>query len=450
MKDRIATYLTKRAALKPWTLSSGSLDGVEQAVVIPALAERANLIHTLESLAANPASELARTLVVVIVNNRAPGVADPAQIGDNQATLALLDSLMHGRATGETEAIIRSGLRLAYIDASSSGRELPAKGGVGLARKIGLDRALRVLHENGASEGLLLSTDADTLVEPSYLQAVRNHFRDPQAWAAIVPYAHRLDGSPEECAAIIAYEIYLRYHALGLGHAGSPYAFPTIGSTIVCSARAYATSGGMNRRQAGEDFYFLQQLAKTGRVGDVTGTTIHPAGRSSDRVPFGTGRWVKQRLAGEQDLVLYHPEVYRVLGKWLAAILGHLAEGPAAILDHAQAIAPPLRSFLEQQGFATVWVRLQENARDDNALLDQFHRWFDGFKTLKLIHHLRDHGLPNRQTFTAVALLLGMMGASVPGLDWDGITEDVSRQHRVLDYLRKRRPAKSTHSTPTS
>jgi len=47
-----------------------------------------------------------------------------------------------------------------------------------------------------------------------------------------------------------------------LQQAGSPYAYHTIGSAFACRAEAYIAAGGMNRRHAAEDFYFLQQLAK--------------------------------------------------------------------------------------------------------------------------------------------------------------------------------------------
>jgi len=149
------------------------------------------------------------------------------------------------------------------------------------------------------SRPLLLSLDADTRVEPNYLESVRAHFADPYAWAAVIAYAHPIEGTPEEQAAIASYEILLRYHVLGLRWAGSPYAFPSIGSTIVCRAEAYVAVSGMNRRRGGEDFYFLQQLAKTGGVGFINTTTVRPSGRPSSRVPFGTGAYVRQFLDGD-------------------------------------------------------------------------------------------------------------------------------------------------------
>ena len=68
-------------------------------------------------------------------------------------------------------------LRLGYIDASSKGFEIPEReGGVGMARKIGMDKALRLLNKNFSEKKLIVSLDADTLVQTNYLDAIKNYF----------------------------------------------------------------------------------------------------------------------------------------------------------------------------------------------------------------------------------------------------------------------------------
>ncbi len=440
----VESYLRKRAVAAPWRLERGPIEGVERAVVIPALAERARLLGTLRSLAANPRQELARALVVVVVNNRAPGVARAEDIADNQETLGLLRGLLRGAGAAEGRDVTEAGLRLACIDASSPGLELPAKGGVGLARRIGLDAALRVLHEAGVGEAsVLLSTDADTLVEPNYLEAVRRHYARPEAWAACVDYAHCLDGAEAEVAAILAYETHLRCHVLGLRLAHSPYAYATVGSTIVCSARAYAAAGGMNRRQAGEDFYFLQELAKTGRVEAIHATTVHPAPRASHRVPFGTGRWVQERLDGRQELVTYHPDGYRVLGVLLSLVHERPDAAPESILAELARTSRPAAGFLEGQGFAECWNKLHQNSPNPRVFLAQFYRWFDAFKTLKLLHCLRDAGFSLQPVWSAVRTLLEQAGQAPPAFPWQNLAEEREAQTALLLHLRQleRRPS---------
>ncbi len=414
-------YLAKRALLDRWPLLAGDTGGVEQAVVIPAFAEFPRLFQTLDDLAANPEEELRRTLVICVINHRAG-----AALTDIENNLRTLTSLEDYART--------SALRLAWVDAATPGNELPEKDGVGLARKIGLDAALDVLARNEHPEAPLICLDADTRAGTTYLAAIHDFYRRGKHWAAIVEYAHPLD-TPER-AAILCYELFLRYHELGLRHAGSPYAFPSIGSTITCTARAYAASGGMNRRQAGEDFYFLQQLAKTGGVERIRTASVRPSPRASHRVPFGTGKRVSRFLEqGEDEYVLYHPESYRILKAWLMVVRNHLHGAPQEILDLAREISPELERYLVQQSFPEAFSRLQANHRDPERLLRQFHGWFDAFRTLKLMHHLRDHGYPQQEMFGAIFTLLQWMEPHTPIPE--ASKEDLDAQERLLMLLRK-------------
>jgi len=102
-------------------------------------------------------------------------------------------------------------------------------------------------------------------------------------------------------AAICCYEIFLRYWVLGLKYAKSPWAFHSIGSTIVTSTDSYLKVRGMNKREAGEDFYFLNKLAKIGSIDYIRDTCVFPSARSSSRVPFGTGKRIERFLSGQKQ-----------------------------------------------------------------------------------------------------------------------------------------------------
>jgi hypothetical protein len=389
-------YLRDRASLSPWRISGNDGTDFTGAVVIPALAESEHLFSTLDSLAQNPPELLRDFLVVVVVNHRV--AADPADQDDNLRTLDLLP----GYAAS-------SPLNLAWIDAASPALELPEDGGVGLARKIGLDHALRRLDFRGAP--LLLSLDADTLVQPDYLPAVRAHFRQTAAGGAAIPFQHRLEGSAQERQAIITYELYLRSYVLGLQLAGSPYAFHTVGSAMACRAETYVATGGMNRRPAGEDFHFLQQLARNGGVQTLAGTVVHPSARSSARTPFGTGRVVSRLLDGDAQAVrFYHPDCFRVLAAWLRLMADHAQAPVDEILARAHSIAAPLPDFLESCRFAAVWPKMQSQHRSAERRQKAFHGWFHGLRTLRLIHHLSTEALPR----------CGAGQGVNPLLDWGG------------------------------
>lgn len=432
MKDPVPAYLQKRAVHRAWPWIEGDhhAEGLTQAVVIPVLAESANLFLTLSDLAANSPGMLEKTLVLCVVNNRAPDIASADDCADNQRTLEALPVF----------AAAHPELRLAWIDAASGGRALGPKEGVGLARKIGLDWALARLHESRADHGgTLISLDADTRVDTNYLATIHDFFQLSRRWAAVVDYAHPVNGPDDDVRAILSYELFLRYQELAWRFAGSPYAYPAIGSTMLCTGEAYAASGGMNRRQAGEDFYFLQQLAKTGNVERIHGTTVIPSGRPSHRVPFGTGRKVGQFAGDEDDAYLtYHADTWKVLRSWLALVEGNLDATGAALLADAEAITPELAAWLAAQDFAVAWERIRTHCTDPAQRRSQFHGWFDAFRTLKLAHHLRDNGLPRQDLFESLADVMAWLEIPAPVPITAALRHDVSAQRIVLQRLREK------------
>lgn len=173
------------------------------------------------------------------------------------------------------------------IDRSSPG--MGWKGthsGVGWARKTVMD----VINENAASTDIIISMDADTTFGKNYLRSVRDMFlRNPGAAGLSVPYYHRLTDDEVTDRCILRYEIYMRYYALNMWRIGNPYKFTAIGSAMACPVRAYRAVGGITPHKSGEDFYFLQKLAKYGNILHWSDERMYPAARFSNRVFFGTG-----------------------------------------------------------------------------------------------------------------------------------------------------------------
>ncbi len=415
----IATYQNKRAETEPWKINESVSRTFSGAVVIPSLAEAANLPQTLESLSHNPAELLERFLILIVVNQRTDATA--TETADNRDTLEALPGWKQQLHLDN----------LFWVDAATADLELPTKQGVGLARKIGLDLALPLLDYRDG-DPLLICLDADTLVQPDYLDAITRHFAATTAGGASIPYRHRTAVDQAGQSAIDRYELFLRTYVLGLELAGSPYAFHTVGSAMGCRASAYVASGGMNRRLAGEDFYFLQQVHKTSVVVPLTGTTVHPSPRSSTRVPFGTGRAVGDMLAeGEQRLLFYQPVVFSLVGEWLAFVAGNTGADSASLLHGAELISPVLHRFLEQSGFRDSWDNLKRNNRDSTKLMASFHGWFDAFRTMRFIHELSDQMYPRIEPEEAIASLLERAGYRAP----DSLSEQLELLRRLQGTL---------------
>lgn len=393
-------YLCRRACREPWTLDGNQAGGFRALVVIPALAERCVLPATLHSLACNAKKYLDQTLVIVVVNQRPS--ASAAQQQNNAETLDWLANHPWQE------------LNLAWCDAASPGFEIPEKEGVGLARKIGFDLGLTRL--NWPQAPFLVSLDADTLVDDRYLAALFHHFDQSHCAAATLAFRHQPGADSSVENAIRQYELYLRSYQLGLRWAGSPYGFIALGSAMACRAQAYVAAGGMKRRLAGEDFYFLQHLAKIGEIAQVEGTLVRPEARFSLRVPFGTGRVVQ--TAVEEGRLLYDffsPASFQLLRRWL--MLGETCADLAAadILERAADISPQLTVFLRQLNLGVFWPRLQANERPASRRL-AFHQWFDGLRTRQLLSRL-DALQPTDEFSTKVGGLLQLAGGPLLG-DW--------------------------------
>ena len=416
MPASISRYLASRGIRGPWKIAGTDRGDFRGAIVIPALAERDSLLATISSLAENPPDLLSRFLILIVVNHRRDANQDDK--ADNRETLALLSG----------KKGISPALHIGWVDAASPGLEFPAQnGGVGLARKIGFDLALPHLSFR-ETPPLLVSLDADTLVRPDYLPAVAGHFREAKEGGAVIPFCHQKGGTPEEESAIRRYELFLRLYVLGLERAGSPYAFHTVGSTMTCRAEAYARMGGMNQRKAGEDFYFLQHLAKTAGVCKIAGTVVYPSPRVSHRVPFGTGPSVARLTAGESGAVLfYRPECFQILKDWLALVAGNPESEGENILLKGRRISEELDLFLTRIRFATTWEKLRANFRSPALLLKGFHHWFDGLKTLRLIHHLSGGPYPRGEPGSVVSAFLKWAGLD----PLEGIEAQLSLLRRI-------------------
>ncbi len=436
-RGAIEKYLEHYSVDDRWKIAAESLDGIDNVVVIPALAESDHIFKTLSSLSENPPSELSRTLVVVVINNGSADIVSPDNFADNQYTLKVLSNREPWPVVYDD--VRQNGLRVAYVDASSHGFELPDKtAGVGYARKIGMDLALEVFDHGKEFPKLLFCLDSDTLVERNYLEAVRDSFEKGTFASSVIAFAHQDAESVDEQAAICCYEIFLRYYVLALRWAGSPYAFHSIGSTMACTATAYAGVRGMNKRKAGEDFYFLDKLAKTGRMGRINTTTVYPASRRSARVPFGTGkRIISFTENNEKYYTLYNLETFSVLKKWLAYITSAPDTDPEIVLAQAKRIHPSLDMFLRMNHFDRTWSRLVENSGDIVHLRDHVSRWFDGFKTFKLIRYLTNNGLHPASMFDALKEVMDMMGKELPVRVEPGSVPPIRDMMHILDRLRE-------------
>ena len=307
------------------------------------------------------------------------------------------------------------------VDRFSKGLKFPAKGGVGHARKAGADLAAHLIHLRRVRSPWIHCSDADVHLPQRYFSCSaalsENSTRDTAA--LLYPFRHSpaednfvvTDGGGESLdeqrqkimQATQLYEFSLRYYVAGLKYANSPYAFHTIGSTMAVNAEHYAKVRGFPRRNAGEDFYLLNKLSKVGAVRQLNAETdcepIEIAARLSDRVPFGTGAAtgkIMQLQDPAREFLLYHPSVFALLRRWLGSLEAFWqvrSSDTEAILSQpdVQVLIGPL----EELGASQALQHALRQSSDAAQFQRQMHTWFDACRTLKFIHHLRDHHFPS-------------------------------------------------------
>lgn len=401
MEKAVAKYLARHA--EPEAALAGNVRSeFGDVLVVPAYGEVESFLAMLGSVAAGSRGDV---LVILVLNARADSGQQVHEA--NQSLRGKLAERLPASVPIEGDAVLSYPLErgnLLVIDRAVPGRYLPAGQGVGLARKIGFDLAIALRAAGRVGSPWISSTDADTVLPRDYFD--RTEGADPEVTgAAIYPFAHRFAAEPRLAEAGRLYEISLRYYVLGLEWARSPYAYHSMGSCLAIPAISYARVRGFPMRNALEDFYALNKLAKVGLIARLPGEPIALEGRISERVPISTGKALLDLVSSRKSLEafsLYHPLVFAHLAAWLRALAAIARSGGS--LDTALAGLPEENPFfradllvgtLEKLGAFQAVREAVGTSKDEETLLRRLHTWFDAFKTLKLIHALRAGGLPS-------------------------------------------------------
>lgn len=294
--------------------------------------------------------------------------------------------------------------------------QLPKKhAGVGLARKIGMDEATWRLEKAGNPDGIIICFDADSIAQTNYLTAIHEHFKKNTSTAACgIHYEHPTNGmefSDEVYEAIIQYELHLRYYINAQKYTGFPFAFQTIGSSMAVRANSYQSQGGMNKRKAGEDFYFLHKFIESGNFTQLNATTVIPSPRPSDRVPFGTGKAVNAQLSVPTPPTTYAIQSFDDLKIFFGNFSEYYQQPFPLLLAQQQ---PSVQAFLESINAEKNWEELHQNTRNFDGFKKRFFRWFNAFMLMKYVHFSRDHFHPDIPLLEASTALFNKLGLPVP------------------------------------
>ena len=370
MSERIIKYLKKKAIQGPWRMHNKLPPKKYDVIIcIPCYSEKDFIFETLESINNQSYGDLECVLVVVVINNS--DSEDSGIIQDNETTFKKLISSNYSYDIGVINAY-SEGLCLKQTEA-----------GVGLARRIGMD--LSIKFSNPSSIMCLL--DADTTISKKYIECILGDYKEKLWNSCTVSFSHRLN-IPETRKHIIKYEELLKETSYNMLLSGSPYFHIPLGPTIICTVESYAAIGGMNKKKASEDFYFLQELIKYGKTSIITEELVHPSSRISARAYLGTGVRMRSCINGDLDIntLHYSPQSYSILKEWLSLGKGSYKTPFSDLYNDIELINPALGKFLHEFDIESVWSSLHE-APTKSHYIQQFHRWFDAFKTRKLLKY---------------------------------------------------------------
>jgi hypothetical protein len=263
--------------------------------------------------------------------------------------------------------------------------------GVGLARKTGMDEAIYRFNQIDNPDGVILNLDADCTVEQNYFLAICNELQKKSGKTACsIYFEHPLSGIcyPESIFDHIAlYELHLRYYFQGLAYSGFPYVFHTVGSAIAVKALPYIKAGGMNRRQAGEDFYFVQKLVPSGGYFNLNSTTVYPSPRISARVPFGTGASMGKLSSDKSSTLLtYNMLAFKELRTFFESVELYFKSCQSDLIRLFGLIPPGLRLFLDENEWIIKIMEVKNNTTGFASFRKRFFDWFNMFRIVKYMN----------------------------------------------------------------
>jgi len=364
-------------------------------IVIPCYAEE-NLFRTLESFQTKSDFDFSAE-VIVIIN---------ASENDSQENKNL-NRINFEKGLEWTKTHSTEKLKFYFILTN----ELPKKhAGVGLARKVGMDEAVYRFSKINF-DGVIICADADALYENDFIQKVHHHFfiHHAETTGCSIYFEHPISGNEFDqnvYEGIIRYELYLRYYKNSLEYCGFPFAFHTIGSSMATRSSAYQKCGGMNKRKAGEDFYFLQKLIELGNFSELNSTKVVPSPRPSHRVPFGTGRSVSEWLS---QVNLSWPVYSISIFDSLKIFNDQIKKLYSNDFDNLLNLHPLLILFLKQNKVEAKILEIRKNSTSLETFIKRFYSWFDAFLVLKASHFLRDNGMGTQEVKIASDELLNRL-----------------------------------------
>ena len=278
-----------------------------------------------------------------------------------------------------------------------------------------MDEAVRRFNSINRPDGVILNIDADCTADRNYFIEISDKLlKKSDRNACSIYFEHPLSGISDHenlINHITLYELHLRYYFQGLAYSGFPYVFHTVGSAVAVKALPYVKAGGMNRKQAGEDFYFIQKLVPAGGYFNLNTTTVHPSPRVSARVPFGTGA-LMHKLSSEQGstFLTYNVQAFKELRTFFGLTENFFKSDIMGMHDQFRMIPEGIKLFLDKEEWIEKMKEVKYNTSGFTSFQKRFFGWFNMFKIVKYLNFVHSDFFQKQPVEIAACQLLDTLG----------------------------------------
>lgn len=380
-------------------------------IVIPCFNEP-DILITLQSIWKNETSNV-KVAVIVVVNSGENALEEVKSQNKKTYSELLEFAHQHNNATLTLFPMFFEGIRKKHA-------------GAGFARKLGMDYATWLFFSCQNNEGIIVSLDADCTVEKQFIRTVWETYIHKSTGIATHYFEHPFPNE-KDARAIIEYELYLRYFKWALWYAGFPYAIHTVGSSFSVKADVYVKHGGMNRRQGGEDFYFLHKIVPHENFAVIKETTVYPSPRISNRVPFGTGPALQQIEESQKELWVYNLESFYQLRQLIQSIPQFYKADSNAIRRLVEMQPDAVKELLLNQHLEGWLNEVNANVSSKDAFVKRMFSHLNAFKIVQFLNETHQNYFAKQPISNEAAKLLNAMDK----------VEIPEGNHDLLMYFRK-------------
>lgn len=282
-----------------------------------------------------------------------------------------------------------------------------ARPGLSMARKVGLDEALRRM-DTASHEGILVLSSADVRYSRSYFVAVCQALLNNQIpGACYSQFQYSGAGEPDAVKqAAVLYELYLHYLNVGASLCGFPYPLVIPAPAISLTATAYIKSGGYAATYNEQSTAFVARLNELGNFKRIPQVQVTLLARNEVRPGSEAARTIaRMSRRNRSRLYVPHPNGFALLYRLLSS-LPELYLAEHLKLRQVADLGAPVQRYFDKLFFDEHIAKLRQNSRHLASFQERFFQWFNAARVMQFLKFLSDEIHPPMHVEHSLTVLL--------------------------------------------